>query len=179
MFYSSKWGYDQCRKRLVLLQQRGYIKRYKSMNDEYVYYCTNDNLNRSEHDIYVYNFYSKLISNGYKINHFKFGPFIGEKFEIPSDGLFVVEYVRKNKSYRKLFILEVDFGHKTGEEKINKYVTLYSNENFYKEYNLNKGDFPILVIMGASPVHFEAPFKIVNIYFNLIESDMQKAGLFY
>lgn len=141
VFYKgNKEPYYQARKRLKILSNSGYLKRYRQdMKSECVYYFTKC---LGIHDLKVLDVYAELISLGAEITFFKqeYTVAYGDKKYI-CDGLIELKY----NGYFYPLLIEVDYTHFTSERKL---TDIYCSNHFqerYKEFDDNL--FPSVLII--------------------------------
>lgn len=139
-FKHCKESYYQARKRLRLLSNNGYLKRYRAdMKSECIYYLDKK---LSIHDLKVLDVYAEFISYGAEIRYFKKEYIIdsGSK-NYRLDALIEVLY----NDYFYPIIIEVDYTHLTGSKKLQD---IYNSNHFQVKYkNLDDNIFPYVVII--------------------------------
>ena len=162
MFYnSSKFGYDQAKKRLKDFEDLGLLKSYKEkITGQKVYYMEHQ---VSLHDLYVLDFYSNLHFVGCKNIEFIKTPRYLNGMIVP-DSLFKFQF--KDDLY--FILLEVDFTHMTGMAKFQLYEKLFRENIIQKEcYNT----FPIIVVLSNSnSVRYESNnFDVIYMDFSMFD----------
>lgn len=139
-FTHCKQNYYQARKRLKLLSDNKYLKRYrKDMRSETIYYL---HKKLSIHDLKVLDVYSYLVYSGASIKFFK------QEYIIPvedknyrADAL--IEFVYKDYFYT--ILVEVDYTHYTSQKKL---LDIYTSFHFQDKYkNLGENIFPKIIII--------------------------------
>lgn len=139
-FGHCKQNYYQTRKRLKLLADNGYLKRYrKDMRTETVYY---QEKKLSFHDLKVLDVYAYVKSVGADITFFKqeYSITLKDK-EYRADGF--LECLKDN--YFFPIIIESDISHLTGEKKL---MDIYNSGYFQDKYKDMEDDiFPTVVIV--------------------------------
>lgn len=142
LFYTkNKEPYDQARKRLRILYNNKYIKRYrKDLQSECIYYM---NKKLSLHDLKLYDVYAELVVAGATILEFerKYRVYLTKDKYREIDGLLVF----KLDGYIYFWIIEVDLTHFTTDKKI---IDIYNSNHFqekFKKYAPNI--FPTVIIL--------------------------------
>ncbi|APF26982.1 replication-relaxation family protein [Clostridium sporogenes] len=159
-FSKCKQNYYQARKRLKLLSDNKYLKRYrKDMRSEAVYYLDKK---LSAHDLKVLDIYAELLHLGAEIKYFEREYIIPTKNkEYRADGL--VECTKDGYFYP--ILIEVDYTHFTSNKKL---LDIYNSNYFQDKYkDLDTDIFPTVLILR--------PFlsnNINNLPFNIIYSTM-------
>jgi len=131
-------NYKSCSRRLKQLEEEEKIlKSYQnSITKEKVYYVENK---ISAHDLFIYDFYAKLVQEGAKIRKFKKQPQYLSGLIRP-DGFFEFEY--EGNLY--FILLEIDLTHFTSTSKFGLYEKLFKENEIQKEcYNT----FPIVTVI--------------------------------
>lgn len=123
-FIGKVYGYDQARKRLQILFKRGLIKRYrKDPQSEVVYYSTKI---LKIHDLKIFDVIAEFINNGWELNalereyHIRVGThsyILDALTELQKDDMIVH------------IIIEIDYSHFTGKEKINDLISQFKNND--------------------------------------------------
>ena len=98
----------------------------------------------SRHDLYVMDFYAWVIANNGSVIDFKLTPRLLNGLLIP-DALCKIKLPYRGKIYSIYALLEIDYTHYTGNDKLNVlYERLYS-EGELSDY-CGEAEFPILII---------------------------------
>jgi len=160
MFYNtSKFGYDQSKKRLKDFEDLGLLKSYKEkITGQKVYYMEHQ---VSLHDLYVLDFYSMLYFTGCNNIELIKTPRYLNNMIIP-DAFFKFQF-RENLYF---LLLEVDFTHQTNMSKFQMYEKLFREGTLQKEcYNT----FPVIVVMSNSTnIRYESNnFDVIYIDFSM------------
>lgn len=155
-FSKCKQNYYQARKRLKLLSDNKYLKRYrKDMRSEAVYYLDKK---LSAHDLKVLDIYAELINQGAEIKYFKREYAIPTKNkEYRADGL--IECIKDGYFYP--ILVEIDYTHFTSNKKL---LDIYSSNYFQKKYkDLDEDIFPTVLIVRPfiSSYNNNLPFNII------------------
>lgn len=139
-FKDCKRNYYQARRRLKLLSDSGYLKRFrKDMRSESVYYLEK---RLSVHDLKVLDVYAEFINLGTKIKCFKQEYVIptGEK-NYRADAVIEFDY----KGYWNTILIEVDYTHFTSQKKL---IDIYNSNYFQEKYKKYDDDiFPTVIIL--------------------------------
>lgn len=159
-FNNCKESYYQARKRLKLLADNHYLKRYrKDMRSETVYYMDKK---LSCHDLKVIDVYACLKTIGVDIKTFEREYVIncGGK-EYRADGFF--EFICCD-GYFHLLLVEIDDTHFTS---LNKLLDIYNSNYFQDKYkNLDDNLFPNVIIIRPfipTNISLSLPF---NVYYH-------------
>lgn len=140
MFYEGEYSYDRARKKLKSMEDKQLLKSYiNSITKEKVYYVE-DKL--SAHDIYIFDFYSKLVEYGCTNIMFKKEPRYLKGFLRP-DAYFRFEF----EGYIYYVLLEIDLTHYSTNK-----LQLYAKLERDKELNNECLVFPQIVIVGINAV---------------------------
>lgn len=156
-FYKSEYGYDVAKKRLKQLEDRGLLQSYINVVTNEKIYFTDRKV--SAHDLYTFDFYSKLVEHGCEnIEFIKEPRFL--KGLIKPDAFFTFEY---NESLY-FILLEVDLTH-TSMSKFQLYEKLFRDKELHERcFNT----FPIIVVMG-----FDGCLKYESENFEVVYSDFE------
>lgn len=160
-FSNCKQSYYQSRKRLKLLSDNSYLKRYRQdMRSEAVYYIIK---RLSLHDLKVLDVYAYIKSIGAEIKTFEREYIIPcDNKEYRSDGLIECIY----DGYFIPILIEIDYTHFTGTKKL---MDIYKSEYFQNKYKEMDFDlFPLILI--ARPVRLD--INVSDLPFNVIYIDM-------
>lgn len=137
---TEKNAYYQARKRLRLLSDNNYLKRFrKDMRTEVVYYFKNK---LSEHDLKVLDIYAEIIDLGAEITLFEREHIIPTKNkEYRADALIECQ----KDGYFYPILIEIDYTHFTSQKKLDD---IYNSNYFQNKYKkLDDNIFPTIIIV--------------------------------
>lgn len=156
MFYEGDYRYDRSRKKLKAMEDKQLLKSYiNSITKEKVYYVQ-DKL--SAHDIYIFDFYSKLVEHGCANIEFRKEPRFLKGLLRP-DAYFQFEF----EGYIYYVLLEIDLTHYS-TNKLQLYAKLERDGELKNECLV----FPQVVIVGVNAIQKEFHnLDIVYLPFNL------------
>ena len=171
---------EQCANIFYKGERRSAVRKLHSMVDKGLLdsfnigmlkvYTTGKKISR--HDLYIMDFYAWVIANNGSVIDFKLTPRLLNGLLIP-DALCKIKLPYRGRIYSIYALLEIDYTHYTGNDKLN---VLY--ERLYREGELSDycgaAEFPILVIARQKidikyrSNNFEVIYTDFN-YTNLIE----------
>ena len=139
---NDKNAYYQARKRLRLLYQNKYIKRFRNdMRHEAVYFLSKK---LSYHDLKIFDIYAELTKLDADITNFKKEYSIKFKSkEYRVDALIEFNY----NGYFYPLVVEIDYTHYTSKKKL---LSIYNSQHFQKKYKESLGEndiFPTILIV--------------------------------